>query len=108
MTLLFSACGEKANYTDVYDLGTYNNYNVVIRKYDKNNVADVVVDVYVAENYICSLPDGAYKIVVCASDGGTVSLQKAYECGYITDDDLITISQKAQATTKLSPSPLSS
>jgi hypothetical protein len=103
--MFLAACNEKANYSDLYDLGTYNNYNVVIRKYENKdvNTNEVVVDVYVGETYICSLPNTAYKIVVLTNGGDGVSLQKAYENGYITDNDLVSISQKGREATKLNP-----
>ena len=98
---LYNAAPEDIKNIEIlYYLGTYS-YNeiFVILRYipEGHGVADVEVPVYVHDTYVCTFPDPSYKIVTCPSYYAKCTyLQTAYDGGYITDEDLAAIAERAQ------------
>lgn len=92
----FAACGKSERYINVeHTVGTFSGYRVELAKITMPgvDVADVVVEYEVDGIYIASLPDPSWEYIVWTEEDEYIYLNKAYEEGLITYDDLVAISK---------------
>lgn len=91
-----AACGEKDSrqVTVAHTVGTFSGYRVDLAKITTpdTDVAEVVVDYEVDGVFIASLPNPSWKYIVWTDEDNYIYLNKAYEQGIISRDDLVAIS----------------
>ena len=93
----FAACGEKdsSQVTVAHTVGTFSGYCVDLAKITipDTDVPEVVVDYEVDGVFIASLPNPSWKYIVWTDEDNYIYLNKAYEEGIITYDDLVAIAK---------------
>lgn len=96
------AGGKYARYYHIYHyFGVFNEkVHIMAMKLDIPGFAatQALEDFYVANTYVCSLPDGSYSLIAWIEGEGAWSLKKAYEDGKVSKDDIKNAALTADGT----------